>query len=128
MKYLTEIIKFVLVGLINTFTTYFVYLGFLHYLPYIAAYSISYGFGIIISYFLNSLLVFKEKLSWKSFFKFPLIYVVQYGLNTLLLYIFVHHLMIHERIALLVSIIITTPLTFLLSRWIIKSRTNKLEQ
>ncbi|MFC5469674.1 GtrA family protein [Cohnella suwonensis] len=111
-----------LVGAINTGVTYAIYLLLLLFAPYLLAYSIAYLLGIIISYVLNSKLVFKESLAWSKFLKFPLIYVIQYLLNTVLLLLSVDILNINEKLALVLSIMLTTPITYLLSKRVIQSQ------
>lgn len=123
MKYLNkEFIKFVVSGLINTGLTYIVYLILLKYMDYTFAYSISYISGILISYLLNSLFVFKERISFKKFLKFPLIYIVQYLINLSMVFIFVDQLKLSAQIVPIIVILITIPITYLLSKIIIKGK------
>jgi putative flippase GtrA len=124
MKSLINFMKFILVGGINTGITYSLYLLLLLLMPYMPAYTLSYLIGIILSYYLNSKLVFKESISWKKFIKFPIVYVVQYLISTLLLLISVDYLEISDKIALLISIVVTIPITYGLSKWVIKRNSN----
>ncbi|OBZ13441.1 polysaccharide synthesis protein GtrA [Bacillus sp. FJAT-26390] len=117
-----EIIRFIIVGILNTGFTYVLYLILLLYFPYSIAYTISYFLGIIISYLLNTFLVFKQPISIKRIIKFPIIYVVQYLINLLLVFILVDTINMNEKIALLISIAITFPITFILTRYILKKR------
>lgn len=121
MKFLINFLKFAIVGVLNTAVTYFLYLLLLLFSSYLIAYSLAYLTGIIISYLLNSKYVFKESISPKKFLMFPLVYIVQYVMSSLLLYLSVHYLNVNERIALLISIVLTTPITFVLSKRIISN-------
>ena len=120
MKYINrEFIRFILVGCLNTLVTYLLYLGLLTFFCYNLAYSCSYVGGIIFSYYLNVLFVFKKKVSWKSFLRFPLVYIFQYGctlglMNTLIIYGGVT-----QTAAPLIAIVATIPITFLLSKVVI---------
>lgn len=126
MKFLNkQFIKFIIVGLINTVSTYLLYLIFLKLTSYFWAYSISYILGIIISYFLNTLFVFREKTSLKKFLQFPIVYLVQYLINTFFLYLFVNVLSIRKEISPIIIIVITIPITFLLSKKIIQEKKRK---
>ncbi|WP_436238590.1 GtrA family protein [Paenibacillus sp. LjRoot153] len=117
MRFLTKtFMKFLIVGLANTSSTYTLYLLLLIYLPYTYAYTVSYLVGILFSYLLNSLMVFKQALSLKKFFEFPIVYVVQYIFNTAILLLLVENLHFNEKLSLIISICVTFPVTYLLSK------------
>jgi len=117
-----EFLKFLISGGINTLATYLMYLFLLLFYNYSLSYSVSYIAGIFLSYYLNSVFVFKEKISFCKFLKFPIVYLVQYLVNMLLLYVLVEYAQFHVQIVPLVAMIITVPITFLLSKTIIKSK------
>ncbi|WP_411735476.1 GtrA family protein [Paenibacillus sp. M2] len=117
-----EFLKFLISGGINTLATYLMYLLLLLFYNYSISYSISYVAGIFLSYYLNSVFVFKEKISFRKFLKFPVVYIVQYLVNMLLMYILVEYAQMHAQIVPLVAMVITVPITFLLSKMIIKSK------
>ncbi|MEK5036071.1 GtrA family protein [Paenibacillus sp. FSL R7-0302] len=117
-----EFLKFVVSGGINTLTTYLMYLLLLLFLNYSLAYTVSYVSGIFLSYYLNTVFVFKEKMSIKKFLKFPIVYLIQYFINLLMLYILVEHLHLSTRIVPLIVVVVTIPVTYVLSKLIIKSK------
>ena len=112
--------RFLFVGSINTVVTYLVYLFFLSLMSYQLAYSFTYLLGIYFSYYLNCRLVFHESPRWSSVIQYPLVYAVQYMLGFLLLYGLVALLGVSESVAPLIVIAATVPVTFLLSRRIIR--------
>lgn len=121
MKFLDyEAPRFLVVGALNTGAGYLIYLGALQVVPYKSAYSISYVFGILASYFLNTRFVFREPWSWRKLASFPAVYVVQYFLGLGFLAILVGYLGVWEVIAPLLVVIATLPVTFVLSRYVIK--------
>lgn len=123
MKYLNkEFLKFIVSGVLNTLATYLIYLLLLNFIGYSISYTVSYVSGIFISYYLNSLFVFKEKLSLKKFLKYPVVYIVQYLINLFMVFLFVEKLGLSARIVPLVVILITLPITYLLSKLIIKEK------
>ena len=61
------LIRFIILGVINTILTYFLYLILLFLLPYVLAYSITYLFGLTITYFLSSYWVFKKNIAILGF-------------------------------------------------------------
>ncbi|WP_339251667.1 GtrA family protein [Paenibacillus sp. FSL P2-0136] len=117
-----EFLKFVVSGGINTLTTYLMYLLLLLFLNYSLSYTVSYVSGIFLSYYLNTVFVFKEKISIKKFLKFPIVYLIQYFINLLMLYILVEHLHLSTKIVPLIVVVVTIPVTFVLSKLIIKSK------
>ena len=103
-----EIIKFVIVGGINTLDYYLVYL------------IIGFIVSFIISYYLNCYFVYRVKPTLKKFLSFPLTQVVNMGMQSLFLYIFVRWFNFPSEIAPFVGLIVTIPITFILSKWILK--------
>ena len=119
-KSLTDLIKFVIGGGINTVFTYCLYLGLQVILAYQVAYAVAFAFGIVFSYWFNAMVVFKTAISWKGLFAFPLVYLVQYLLSAVLLSVFVERLDIPQSVAPLTVIVLTIPVTFMLTRWFLR--------
>jgi len=86
-----EVIKFIIVGGINTFNYYVVYLILLKLLGinYLVSHVSGFVVSFIISYYLNCYFVYKVKPTWRKFIQFPLTQVVNMGMQTGLLYVFV---------------------------------------
>lgn len=116
-----EFASFVFWGAVNSLTSYLIYAVLLRVLPYLAAYSIAYFTGILLSYFLNSRFVFRQELQLRKALKYPLVYVVQYVLGAASLYFLVHFLNLNKLLAPLVVMAMLVPITFLLSRKIVKA-------
>jgi len=111
-----QFVRFIVSGAINTGITYGLYLLLLPLLGYLPAYSAAYVAGILLSYWLNSVFVFGQPMSWRGLVRFPLVYVVQYVLTGVLLWLSVDALGVDKRIALLAAIAVTVPVTFLAAR------------
>jgi putative flippase GtrA len=116
----SEMTRFILVGATNTAVSYVLYLLFLDFMPYLYAYSISYGIGIVVSYILNSRFVFRQPLSMGKFLQFPVVYAIQYGLGATILWLLVGQASISPELAMLAVVAATIPVTFLVSRFILK--------
>jgi putative flippase GtrA len=114
-----EFARFLLVGVTNTLFSYLLYLLLLNFLPYLAAYTLSYCAGIVLSYFLNVYFVFRKSVSLGSFLKFPVVYAIQYSLGALVLWILVGA-GISPNLAMLGVIVVTIPVTFIASRFVLK--------
>ncbi|OKP81742.1 polysaccharide synthesis protein GtrA [Paenibacillus helianthi] len=117
-----EFLKFVISGGINTLATYLMYLLLLLFFNYSLSYTISYVSGIFLSYYLNTVFVFKEKVSFKKFLKFPIVYFIQYLVNIFMLYVLVERVHLSTGIVPLIVIVVTIPITYALSKLIIKSK------
>lgn len=109
-------VRFLLVGAANTGLTWAVYLALVPVLPYLAAYSAAYVLGIVIGYLLNAAFVFRVPLSWRGLAAMPLVYVAQFVIGSAVLWLVVEEGRIDRRVALAVSLAVSVPLTFLLSR------------
>jgi putative flippase GtrA len=117
-----EALRFLVAGAINTLVSYALYLGLLTVLSYTLAYTITYVAGIGLSYLLNQRYVFRVPANMLGAVLFPLVYLFQYLVGVWVLRVAVDGFAISARLALIASIIATIPLTFLLSRTILKSR------
>lgn len=82
---LGRVIRFVLSGAANTGLSWLIYLALKNWMHYQLAFGVAYASGILISYCLNAIWVFKVGLSWRGAFSYPWIYLVQYALSVPLL-------------------------------------------
>jgi len=114
-----EIARFLVGGASTTLVSWALYLVLLRWLPYVIAYSIAYVAGIAWSYFANTLFVFRRAPSVARAALFPLVYLAQYLAGTVLLMILVDVLHAPKAFAPLAVIVLTLPLTYVLSRHVI---------
>lgn len=119
-----EIIKFIIVGGINTFNYYITYLFLLKVLHvnYMVSHIVGFIVSFIISYYLNCYFVYKVKPTIEKFLRFPITQIVNMVMQTLFLYIFVKWLNIASEIAPFAGLIITIPVTFILSKWLLRDK------
>lgn len=117
-----EILKFIIVGGINTLNYYVVYLLLLKllHIEYMISHITGFIVAFVISYYLNCYFVYRVKPTWRKFISFPITQIVNVSLQTVLLYVFVSWLNLPAEIAPFASLIITIPITFVLSKWILK--------
>lgn len=116
-----EIIRFILVGGINTVNYYWIYLLLLKVfdIQYLVSHILSFIISFIISFYLNCYFVYRVQPTVKKFIQFPITQVVNMELQTLLLFVFVQLLHVNETFAPFIGLIFTIPITFILSRWIL---------
>ncbi|HBI3464817.1 TPA: flippase GtxA [Staphylococcus aureus] len=117
-----EILKFIIVGGINTLNYYVVYLLLLKllHIEYMISHITGFLVAFVISYYLNCYFVYRVKPTWRKFISFPITQIVNVSLQTVLLYVFVSWLNLPAEIAPFAGLVITIPLTFVLSKWILK--------
>jgi putative flippase GtrA len=118
-----EFLRFIVIGGVNTVLSYGIYVATNLIVPYIAAYTISMIAGILISYILNARFVYRTSLSLSRAVAYPLVYLVQYLVGVGTLYLLVQMLGVSKYLAPFLVVIVTIPITFVLSRFIIKGRT-----
>src|SRR5262245_11270062 len=97
-------IRFILIGGVNTIFSYAVYAILLSFTSYQIAYTIAYILGIVLSYYLNSRFTFRAKMAPIKAIRYPLIYIVQYLLSLLLLYIFIDSFGVNKLLANAITI------------------------
>ncbi|RZI14582.1 flippase GtxA [Staphylococcus aureus] len=117
-----EILKFIIVGGINTLNYYVVYLLLLKllHIEYMISHITGFLVAFVISYYLNCYFVYRVKPTWRKFISFPITQIVNVSLQTVLLYVFVSWLNLPAEIAPFAGLIITIPITFILYKWILK--------
>lgn len=121
---LFEIIRFIIVGGLNTVNYYIVYLLLLHifHIQYLISHLVGFVVAFVISYYLNCYYVYKVKPTLKKFLAFPLTQVVNMVVQTLLIFVFVDFLNFNESIAPFAGLIVTIPITYVLSKFILTKR------
>jgi putative flippase GtrA len=111
--------RFLLSGAVNTGVTYVIYLLLLRVVSYTISFTIAFAAGIALSFILNRTFVFGKPRLARRHLLFPLVYVVQYLVGLGIVHLWVGYAGWEPRWAPLASIVVTVPLTFLLSKWVL---------
>lgn len=119
---LAVVVRFLVGGVLNTGATLLLYWALMRFVHYQIAYLASYCAGILLSYILNTRFVFGARHSWLKFILFPLVYLVTYAIGAVVLKLTVDHLGIPAGVAPLLSIAVTLPVSFLLTRIVLQLR------
>lgn len=115
-----EKLRFLVAGGSTTAASYALYLGLLALdVQAMTAYVASYVAGIVWSYAVNVLWVFRSRPHWRSFIRYPLVYVLQ-AIASFVLFPLLLQLGVVRWAAPLLITIIMLPATFLLSRAIVR--------
>ena len=107
-------IGFAVTGVLSTLLMFTLYVGLYQLIHYQYAYLIAYCASVVALYFMN-MVVFKRSLSLQTALKFPLIYLLQYGVGAVFLELMVRF-GFSVTFAPLMVIILLLPITFLLNR------------
>jgi len=73
--------------------------------------------GVVLSYWLNTGVVFRVQRSWSSALRFPLVYVVQFVVATIVMAALIEGMGVAPAIAALMTLAITVPITYFAMRW-----------
>jgi putative flippase GtrA len=109
--------RFVISGGLNTAVTYGIYLVLLQLMPYQFSYTIAYVSGIAIAYAFNRSFVFRSHQGFRSVLLFPLVYVAQYCLGILVVWLWIEKARMSPAVAPLLAAVIAVPFTYFLSRY-----------
>lgn len=118
----SRFLRFLLSGGVNTVATYAIYLALLRIFGYRTAYTIAYITGILLSYVINRVFVFRTHRGWSSALLFPLVYLAQYLVGLATVWLWVSQLHLAQALAPLIAILVTIPLTYILSRCVFLQR------
>jgi putative flippase GtrA len=110
------IVRYGLAGALNTGATYVLFYALLQIAPYASAYTVAFIAGIGLSYALNARFVFAAPIRLASALAWPLVYLVQYVVGLAVLALLVERFGVVPATAAIIAIVVTIPLTFVLSR------------
>lgn len=116
------LLRFVAVGAVNTFSCLVVYWLLLPWLPPQGAYAASFVFGVCFGYLLHSRYAFRAQRSWRSFAAWPLVCLAGWAVGAGVLELAIGPLGIDPRVAPLLSVAASVPVTFLLGRRVMGPR------
>ena len=115
-------VRFLVAGAANTLVGYALYLLFNLAFDYRVAYTLSFAIGIVISFVLNSLYVFRQPLRWKRLIVYPAVYLLQYVVGLGCVWLFVDVMHQSELLAPFLAVAVSLPLTFVATRFVLKGK------
>ncbi len=114
--------RFILTGGFNTFNYYLLYLILIKSLPYMQAHFSAFIYSGFVSYFVSSKYTFKEELSLIRFLKFPITYIPNLVISSVVTYTLVTNQLVSETFASIIAMIIAIPVTFFVTRLVLKGK------
>ena len=113
-----QVVRFGLVGVVNTGTYYGLYLLLGLWVPYIAAHVLAFALSMVGSFFLTSYFTYRTRPTWKKFLLVPLTNAANFVITTVGVYVLVDLMDVDSTYAPLIAAAAAIPVTFLLSRTI----------
>jgi putative flippase GtrA len=114
-----ELLRFVVVGAVNTASYYAVYLALSLPLPYLAAHLVAFAAAMVGSFFLNCRFTFPTRPTVRKFLAFPLSTVANLAVSTTALWLLVEVAGLPTTAAPAIAVVLPVPVTFLVSRRIL---------
>lgn len=122
--WLGRIIRFGMVGAVNTAVYYGLYLLLHLAMPYLVAHVIAFVLAMIGSYFLNCYFTFRTRPTWRKFLLFPLSNITNFVITSVGLYVLVSVFHLSERFSPLIAAAVAIPITFVVAQLILVGREN----
>ncbi|WP_405581356.1 GtrA family protein [Streptomyces sp. NBC_01190] len=116
---LGQILRFGLVGGVNTVTFYGCYRLLLPLMAYFAAYTLAFLLSMVGSFFMNTYFTYRTRPTWRKFALFPLTNITNYAVQSAGLFALVHWAGMDKKFAPLLAALVAIPFTYLLSRRIL---------
>lgn len=109
-----HLVKYFLVGGTNTIINLLLYFVLLKLsVNYLIANVLCFIVGVLLGYILNTLLVFKQKLIFKSLLKYSTVYLFSLSLNVVILFSLVHFLGMNKMLAQVITTGLVTVVNYL---------------
>lgn len=118
-----DLFRFILTGGMNTFNYYLIYLILFQilYLNYLEAHIIAFLSSAFISFFITTIYTFRKEISFRKFVLFPLTFLPNLIVSTILTMTIVNFNILGEKYATIIAMFLSIPITFIISKKIIAS-------
>lgn len=116
------LIKFSLVGVVNTGVYYGVYLLLYRFMPYVAAHLIGWVVSVVVSYLLNSYFTYKVRPSWVKLLVYPLSSLPNILFTTFGVVFLVEVLGVSKELSPLIAGLVAVPFSYALAKLLLVGR------
>lgn len=116
-----DVFRFILTGGFNTFNYYLMYLILFEFLnlPYIYAHVSAFLYSAFCSFFITTMYTFGERPTVRKFVAFPITFLPNLVISTLVTKILVDNQILSETYASLIAMFLAIPITFVVSKIVI---------
>ncbi|WP_116952018.1 GtrA family protein [Jiangella endophytica] len=117
-----QVLRFVVVGGVNTATYYGLYLVLRQWIGYLPGHVVAFVLSTIGSFFLNALFTYRVRPTLRRFLLFPLSTVANFVVTTAGVVLLIEYAGLDERAAPLVAAVVAIPVTFVVARRLLVGR------
>jgi putative flippase GtrA len=114
-----QVVRFGLVGVVNTATYYCTYLLLRPSLGYLAAHVVGFAVSTVGSFLLNCYVTYRTRPTWRTFALFPLTVAGNFVITTVGVTVLVELARVDQRVAPLLAALVAIPATFLATRYLL---------
>lgn len=119
------LIKFCMVGVVNTGVYYGVYLLLYRYMPYLAAHLIGWVVSVVASYLLNTYFTYKVKPSWRKLLLYPLSSLPNIIFTSFGVVLLIEVLGVSKELSPLIAGLAAVPFSYLLAKFLLVGRSEE---
>jgi putative flippase GtrA len=123
----STVIRFAMIGVVNTATYYAMYLLFRQVMPYLVAHIVAFLLSMTGSFFLNCYFTFRTRPTVRKFLLFPLSNATNFVATSVGLYVLVQYAGMGERTAPLLAAALAIPVTFAVAQVVLVGRAPRVE-
>lgn len=117
-----QVLRFALVGVVNTLTYYGSYLALRQLMPYLVAHLLAFTVSTLGSFLLSCYVTYRTRPTWRKLLLFPLTVAANFVITTSGVALLVEVAGVGERPAPLLAALAAIPVTFLASRRVLLGR------
>ncbi len=117
-----SIIRFIVVGVINTLNYYICFRILLVHIPFLHAHIIAFVYSAIISYVLSSIFTFKQKMNMKTLIRYPLTFLPKLIFSSLGSVALVRLGLVSDKFATLIIMALVVPITYIVAKIIFNKK------
>jgi putative flippase GtrA len=114
-----QVVRFSIVGVVNTATYYATYLLLREPIGYLAAHVIGFAVSTVGSFLLNTYVTYRTRPTWRKFVLFPLTVAGNFVVTTVGVALLVEVGGVDQRIAPLLAALVAIPVTFVATRYLL---------
>lgn len=115
-----SVLRFALVGTLNTAVYYVIYVPALLVLPYLPAHVLAWLVAFVGSFFANCHFTYRVLPTWGRFFRYPLVAVAQLAASSVGVALLVEGVHADERVAPLIAGVLIIPITYAMASYALK--------
>lgn len=116
-----RVMRFAMVGTLNTLVYYLIYLPALLVVPYLPAHVAAWIVSFVVSFFGNCRFTYRVEPTWRRLLRYPWSAVAQVGASSVAMAFLVDGWHVNEQLAPLVAGVLVIPITYVVTSYALRS-------